>query len=99
MSARPFTLFSLVFGLGLLLGDAQAGEPFTPSWIKNDPATRSVTIELVANWNEHRRQDEVPLRGARLEIADFNGYYGGGMTVIVPNGWSVRVDLSNGSLW
>jgi hypothetical protein len=39
----------VLFVLGLPLGDAQAGEPFVPSWIKNDPGTESVTIELAAD--------------------------------------------------
>jgi hypothetical protein len=78
----------------LFPGVAQAGEPFVPSWIKNDRSARSVRIELAADWNEHLRFAEVP---SRTEVSDFNGYYGGGMTIVVPTGWSVMVELSNRS--
>src|SRR5215217_8980096 len=94
MSARLPALTSVVLALGVSFGAAQAGEPFVPSWIKNDPANKSVVIELSADWNEHRRNAEVP---SRTEISDFNGYWGGGMTLWVPTGWSVKVELSNRS--
>jgi hypothetical protein len=45
---------------------------------------------------EHLRQNEVPLRGRATGNLDFNGYYGRGMAIIVPTGWSVKVDFSNG---
>ena len=94
MSARLPALTSVVLALGVSFGAAQAGEPFVPSWIKNDPANKSVVIELSADWNEHRRYAEVP---SRTEISDFNGYWGGGMTIIAPTGWSVKIGLSNHS--
>jgi len=94
MWARLPALTSVVLSLGLPLGAAQAGEPYVPSWIKNDPANKSVVIELSADWNEHRRYAEVP---SRTEISDFNGYWGGGMTIIAPTGWSVKIGLSNQS--
>jgi len=64
--------------------------------MKNDPANKSVVIELSADWNEHRRYAEVP---SRTEISDFNGYWGGGMTIIAPTGWSVKIGLSNSQPW
>lgn len=99
MLARLVSLISAVLALGLPLGAAQAGGPFVPSWIKNDPGTKSVTIELVADFNEHLRHAEVPRKTERLDISDFNGYWGTGATIVVPTGWSVRVDFSNRSTW
>ena len=94
MSANSRALIPVSLGLSLTLGAAQAGGPFAPSWIKNDPVNKSVTIDLVADWNEHLRNAEVP---SRTEISDFNGYYGEGMTLVVPTSWSVTVKFSNGS--
>jgi hypothetical protein len=94
MSTRFARLALVALTLGLFLGVARAGEPFVPSWIKNDPAAKTVAIELTADWNEHLRFAEVP---SRTEVSDFNGYWGGGMTILVPTGWSVKVELSNRS--
>jgi hypothetical protein len=92
MWARLAARTSVVLAIGLPLGGAQAGEPFVPSWIKNDAANKSVNIELSADWNEHLRLAEVP---SRALTSDFNGYWGGGMTIMVPTGWSVKIGLSN----
>src|SRR5688500_19827854 len=94
MWARLAARACVVLAISLSVGFARAGEPFVPSWIKNDPNARSVTIDLVADWNEHLRLAEVP---SRTLTSDFNGYWGGGMTLVVPTGWSVTVDLSNRS--
>lgn len=92
--ARFAQLALLVFALGLLPGTGLAGEPFVPSWIKNDPAARTVAIEIVADWNqiERYRRDNI-----RTDIIDFNGYWGGNLTIIVPTDWSVKIDFINGS--
>src|SRR5215212_7138375 len=92
MLARFAALLSVALALGLTVHAARAGDPFVPSWIKNDPTAKGVTIDLAADWNEHLRFAEVP---SRTEISDFNGYWQEGMTIIVPTGWSVRVELSN----
>jgi hypothetical protein len=57
-------------------------------------APNSVRIELAADWKEHLRLDEVP---SRTLTSDFSGYCGGGMTLVVPTGWSVTVGLNNRS--
>ncbi|TIW73210.1 MAG: hypothetical protein E5V58_11795, partial [Mesorhizobium sp.] len=89
-----FAHLALVFALGLSPGIALAGEPFVPSWIKNDPAAKKVAIEIVADWNqiERYRRDNI-----RTDIIDFNGYWGGNLTIIVPEQWSVQIDFINGS--
>ena len=96
MLAKLSALISIACALAFLLPihAAQAGDPFVPSWIKNDPGAKTVTIELAADWNEHLRIAEVP---SRTDVSDFNGYYGEGMTLVVPIGWSVTVELSNRS--
>lgn len=73
---------------------ALAGEPFVPSWIKNDPAAKTISMEIVADWNqiERYRKDNI-----RHDIIDFNGYWGGNLTIVVPTGWSVKIDFINGS--
>src|SRR5215212_9252470 len=94
MPAKLSAPIWVAVALSLPVHAARAGDPFIPSWIKNDPNAKSVTIDLAADWNEHLRFAEVP---SRTKTSDFNGYYGGGMTLIVPTGWSVRVELSNQS--
>jgi len=81
--------------LGLFLGVAQAAEPFVPSWIRNDPAAKTVAMEIVADWNQVARYAKDNIR---TDIIDFNGYWGGNLTIIVPTGWSVNIEFINGSL-
>ncbi|RWM75179.1 MAG: hypothetical protein E5X83_08975 [Mesorhizobium sp.] len=92
--ARFAHLAYLAVTLGLLPGIALAGEPFVPSWIKNDPAAKTVAIEIVADWNqvERYRRDNI-----RTDIIDFNGYWGGNLTIVVPAEWSVKIEFINGS--
>lgn len=92
--ARLAHLALLAVALGLLPGITLAGEPFVPSWIKNDPAAKTVAIEIVADWNqvERYRRDNI-----RTDIIDFNGYWGGNLTIVVPAEWSVKIEFINGS--
>ena len=60
--------------VGLLSGVGQAGQPFVPSWIWNDPAIKTVSMEIVADWNQVARYAE---GNVRTDIIDFNGYPGG----------------------
>jgi hypothetical protein len=83
-------LVTLTFGL--LLRGAQAGETFVPSWIKNDPAAKAVTMEIVADWSLVARY---ATGNVRTDIIDFNGYWGGNLTISVPTGWSVRITFIN----
>ncbi|TXR49434.1 sulfocyanin-like copper-binding protein [Phyllobacterium endophyticum] len=95
MECRTHIAFLAFVVLGLLPGIAQAAEPFVPSWIKNVPAAKTVAIEIVADWNqvERYRRDNI-----RTDIIDFNGYWGGNLTIIVPAAWSVEITFINGSL-
>jgi hypothetical protein len=90
-----FARFALVvLTLGLAPGSVHAGEPFVPSWIKNDPAAKTVKMEIVADWNQVARYAKGDIR---TDIIDFNGYWGGNLTIMVPTEWSVRIEFINGS--
>ncbi|UXN60698.1 sulfocyanin-like copper-binding protein [Phyllobacterium zundukense] len=95
MECRAHIAFLAFIVLGLLPGIALAAEPFVPSWIKNVPGAKTVAIEIVADWNqvERYRRDDI-----RTDIIDFNGYWGGNLTIIVPTDWSVEITFINGSL-
>jgi Sulfocyanin (SoxE) domain len=83
MLAKSLALASAILAFSLPFEAAQAEQRLIPSWMKNDPGSKGVTIELVADWNEH------------TNVSDFNGFWAGSMTLIVPAGWSVRIELSN----
>ena len=95
MSSRFVWLPRVVLILGLFFEEAQAGEPFVPSWIRNDPAAKTVAMEIVADWSQVARYTKDKIR---TDIIDFNGYWGGNLTIIVPTGWSVNIEFINGSL-
>ena len=46
------------------------------SCIKNDPATKTVAMEIVADWNQVARYAKDNIR---TDIIDFNGYWGGNL--------------------
>ena len=67
----------------ILLSPAQAQDKVTPSWMTADAGAKKVTMDVTAGWN--------PNNGA----LNFNGYYKGGMTVVVPVGWTVDIKFLN----
>lgn len=95
MAMERFTrLVLLASALESLPGIVLAGEPFVPSWIKNDPTAKTVAIEIVADWNQVERFRRGNIR---TDIIDFNGYWGGNLTIIVPAAWTVQLEFINGS--
>jgi sulfocyanin len=54
-----------------------------PSWMKVDAASRHVSFAVVA------------AQGGANGTLNFNGYANGRMTVMVPAGWHVHIDLEN----
>jgi hypothetical protein len=94
MVARFARLALIALTLGQFPEVARAGEPFVPSWIKNDPASKTVAMEIVADWNQVARYAKDNIR---TDIIDFNGYWGGNLTIVVPTGWSVNIEFINGS--
>ncbi len=69
--------------LAAVAAPARADETLTPSWMKAYAASKTVLIELVAGWN------------ANNGALNYNGYYKGDMTVVIPLGWTVDVDFRN----
>jgi sulfocyanin len=55
----------------------------TPSWMKVDAAAKHVTLDIVAGFN------------ANNGALNYNGYYTGDMTLVVPVGWTVDIRFSN----
>ena len=62
---------------------ARAEERLVPSWMTSDKAAKLVTIQLVAGWN------------ANNGALNYNGYYKGDATILVPPDWTVDVKFSN----
>ena len=72
-----------VVALVVAAAPGSADETLVPSWMKSDAATKTVNIELVAGWN------------ANNGALNYNGYYKGDMTVVIPAGWTVDVKFRN----
>jgi sulfocyanin len=60
-----------------------AEERMMPSWMTVDAGVQKVTMDVVAGFN------------ANNSSWNFNGYYQGDMTVVVPEGWRVAITLTN----
>ena len=61
---------------------AQSGQE-APSWMKTDVPAKHVTLDIVAGFN------------ANNGALNFNGYFTGDMTVVVPVGWTVDIHFKN----
>jgi len=59
------------------------GSPQTPTWMKTDPQAKVVKLDIVAGFN------------ANNGALNFNGYYVGDMSVVVPVGWIVDMVFKN----
>jgi FtsP/CotA-like multicopper oxidase with cupredoxin domain len=60
-----------------------AEERIVPSWMAVDAGAQKVEMDVVAGFNPNNSN------------WNFNGYYEGGMTVVVPEGWRVEITLGN----
>ena len=79
-AAAPAALLSLL----LVAAPAPAqGDRLAPSWMKADAAAKHVSFDVIAGFN------------ANNGALNFNGYYTGSMTVVVPVGWSVDIHFKN----
>jgi sulfocyanin len=75
---------SLAAALVLIATAASAADEHTvPSWMTVDASAQKVTMDVVAGFN------------ANNSSWNFNGYYQGDMTVVVPEGWRVAITLTN----
>jgi len=80
------TFLTVLFAFLVVGGVARpchGDETLTPSWMKIVEASKTLTIELVAGWN------------ANNGALNYNGYYKGDMTIVVPVAWTVVVKFSN----
>jgi sulfocyanin len=66
-----------------LAAPAHADQTVMPEWMKGDTAHKTVSLDIVAGWN--------PNNGA----LNFNGYYEGDMTIVIPPGWTVKMTVIN----
>lgn len=72
--------------LPLLLPPAAAlGQPahLTPSWMIIEAPAKRVTLDVIAGFN------------ANNGALNYNGYFAGDMTVVVPPGWTVDIHFKN----
>jgi Sulfocyanin (SoxE) domain len=75
-------LFVIVVVLAVA-GPVRAEERMVPSWMTVDAGAQKVEMDVVAGFNPNNSS------------WNFNGYYEGGMTVVVPEDWRVEIALSN----
>jgi sulfocyanin len=80
--AAAFAAVALFLSPGLAGADTSASAA-SPSWMKTDTAKKTVTfqIEMAENGNNG--------------TLNFNGYAHGGMTLVVPKGWTVDMHVVN----
>ena len=64
-------------------GSGLAGEPVVPSWMKVDGGAKKVAMDVIAGFNPNNSS------------WNFNGYYEGDMTVVVPEDWRVEIAFTN----
>jgi sulfocyanin len=60
-----------------------AEERMVPTWMTVDVGAHKMTMDVVAGFNPNNSN------------WNFNGYYDGDMTVVVPEGWQVEITLTN----
>ena len=70
--------------LCLFAAPAHAAISLVPTWIKSDPASKTVRLDVAADWNANNNK-----AGCGGNI---NGYFGGSVTVLIPEGWRVTID-------
>ena len=83
MSSRHPAALAVVTLALLLAPAASAEEKLTPNWMKADAAAKKVKLDIIAGFN------------ANNGALNFNGYFTGDMTVVVPVGWTVEIAFKN----
>jgi sulfocyanin len=79
VAAAAVAALFLLGAVGARAEDAR----LTPSWMKPDAAAKRVALDIVAGFN------------ANNGALNFNGYFTGDMTVVVPIGWTVVIAFKN----
>lgn len=92
MRATAIRMIGLGFALALVtsviwsmawIAPAAAGERLVPGWLKSIPAKKTVEITMIAAYNGNNGS------------WNYDGYYSGGVTVVVPLGWTVKMRFEN----
>ena len=75
----------LAVALPLMLSPAGHAEDrrVSPAWMKPDIGARKVTFDIIAGFN------------ANNGALNFNGYFTGDATIVVPVGWTVEIGFKN----
>lgn len=64
-------------------GSTRADEQLVPTWMTVDTGAHKVKMDIVAGFNPNNNN------------WNFNGYYNGNLTVVVPEGWRVEINFTN----
>jgi len=75
----------LAAGFSILLGPTGRAEDrrVSPAWMQADAAAKEVTFSIIAGFN------------ANNGALNFNGYFSGDATVVVPTGWTIAIAFQN----
>lgn len=76
---KPLAAALLLIGLPA----TAAEEQLVPTWMTVDAGSHKLTIDVVAGFNPNNSN------------WNFNGYYDGDITVVVPQGWQVEITLTH----
>jgi sulfocyanin len=76
-------LRALSLVVALAAGPVPAVGQMVPSWMTVDAGARKVTMDVIAGFNPNNSN------------WNFNGYYEGDLTVVVPEGWRVEITFGN----
>ena len=66
----------------LVAAPAHAAISLVPTWIKSDPGSKSVRLDVAADWNDNNATG----------CGNLNGYFRGSVTILIPEGWRVTID-------
>jgi sulfocyanin len=64
-------------------GATAASDAAKPSWVAIDAAGKKVTFDVIAGWNSNN------------SALNFNGYFAGDATIVVPVGWTAVFNFGN----
>src|SRR5215813_1343123 len=81
--ALPPALASLALAaFCLFAAPAGAAISLVPTWIKSDPGSKTVRLDVAADWNDNNATG----------CGNLNGYFRGSVTILIPEGWRVTID-------
>jgi sulfocyanin len=83
MLGRRAAASAVLVALLPLAAPARAQTHLTPSWMKIDAPAKRVSLDIIAGFD------------ANNGALNYNGYFTGDMTVVVPVGWTVDIHFKN----